>query len=78
MKGLTSCYIKASSSNSIRLLLVGMYNEYMLIVMCRVTDTAIACRFVFIWLCSSVLFMIRDVLPDAFLVYLLYSVLPYV
>ena len=24
-----------------------MYSEYMLIVLCRVTDTAIACRFVF-------------------------------
>ena len=44
-----------------------MYSEHMLIVLCRVTDTAIACRFVFkfIWLCSSVLFTMIDVPPDA-------------
>ena len=46
---------------------MGMYSEHMLIVLCRVTDTALACRFVFkfIWLCSSVLFIIIDVPPDA-------------
>ena len=52
------------------LLLGGMYSEHMLIVLCRVTDTAIACRFMFkfIWLCSSVLFIIKDVPPDALVV----------
>ena len=47
-----------------------MYSEHMLIVLCRVTDTAIACRFVFkfIWLCGRVLFTIIDVPPDALLV----------
>ena len=70
MKGLGSC-IKSSSSNSIILLLGwGMHGEYMLIVLCRVTDTTIACRFVFktISLCGSVLFTIIDVLPDALVV----------
>ena len=57
------------------LLLGGMYSEHMLIVLCRVTDTAIACRFVFkfIWLCSSVLFTIIDVPPDALAVCLFIS-----
>ena len=67
MKSLGSC-IKSSSYNSIILLLGGgMYSEHILIVLCRVTDTAIAYRFVFkfIWLCGSVLFMIIDVPPDA-------------
>ena len=47
-----------------------MYSEHMLIVLCRVTDTAIACRFVFkfIWLSGSVLFTIIDVPPDALVV----------
>ena len=44
-----------------------MYSEHMVIVLCRVTDTAIASRFVFklIWLFSRVLFTIIDVPPDA-------------
>ena len=44
-----------------------MYSEHMLIVLCRVTDTATACRFVFklIWLCGSVLFTTIDAPPDA-------------
>ena len=65
MKGLGSCF-KSSSSNSVMLLLGGMYGGHIPIVLCRVTDTAIACRFVFkfIWLCGSVLFTIIDVLPD--------------
>ena len=72
MKGLGSC-IKSSSSNSIMLQLVGMYSEHMLIVLYRVIDTAIACRFVFkfVWLCSSVLFTIIDVPPDVLVVSLL-------
>ena len=38
-------------------------SEHFLIVLCRVNDTAIVCRFVykFIWLCGNVLFMIIDV-----------------
>ena len=59
-----------------------MYSEHMLIILCRVTDTAIACRFVlkFIWLCGSVLFMMIDVPPgDLVCVYLIiYCVLPYI
>ena len=60
-----------------------MYSEHMLIVLCRVTDTAIAYRFVFkfIWLCGSVLFTIIDVPPDALVVFvylIIYNVLPYV
>ena len=55
-------------------------SEHMPIVLCRVTDTAIACRFVFkfIWLCSSVLFTMMDVPPDALVYLFMYSVLPYV
>ena len=67
IKGLES-FIKSSSSNSIMLLLEDMYCEHMLIVLGRVTDTAIARRFLFkfIWLCSSVLFTIINVSSDAF------------
>ena len=57
-----------------------MYSEHMLIVLCRVTDTAIACRFVskFIRLCGSVLFTIMDVPPDALVYLIIYNVLPYI
>ena len=82
MKDLGSC-IKSSSSNSIISLLGGMYSEHMLIVLCRIIDTAIACRFAFkfIWLGSSVLFMIIDIPPDGLAVFvylIIYSVLSYV
>ena len=60
-----------------------MYSEHMLIVLCRVTDTAIASRLVFkfIWLYGSVLFTIIDVSSDALIVFIyliIYSVLPYI
>ena len=47
-----------------------MYSEHKLIVLCRVTDTAIASRFVFkfTWLWGSILFTMIDVPPDALLV----------
>ena len=70
MKGLGMCCIKSSSSNSIMLLLGSIDSKYMLIVLSRVNDTAIACRFMFefTWLGSSVLLTIIDVPPDALVV----------
>ena len=70
VKGSGSCWGKVLSSNSIMLLLVGMYSEHMLIAFCRVTDTTIACRFVFIWLCGIVLFTIIDVPSDTLIVFI--------
>ena len=53
-----------------------MYSEHMLIVLRRVTDTAIACRFVFkfIWLYGRILFTIIDTPSDTLVVCLFHYI----